>query len=167
MSNDTETLEAPSGVRKRSPIPLSECGLSLVSMVVGDKWTLLILREALYGVQRFEDIVADLGASRSVLTQRLNQMVEDGILKKEPYREAGSRTRFAYKLTDLGMDLALPLFVLADWGNRHILKTDTPPVWMQDRETGKRLRLAFMDEEGNQVGGERVELKMRERESVG
>lgn len=148
-------------IRRRSPLALDECGLSLVSEVVGDRWTLLILREALYGVQRFEDIVADLGASRSVLTQRLNTMLEQGILKKVPYREDGSRTRFAYRLTELGLDLALPLFVLADWGNRHLLKTDEPPVWMQDRETGERLGLAFIDQEGRRVPADRVKLMMR------
>ena len=81
--------------------------------ILADRWTLLILREALYGVQRYDDMRADLQAPRSMLTDRLSKLVEQGLMKRQTYQEPGSRARQAYVLTSMGQELALTLLALS------------------------------------------------------
>ncbi len=128
--------------------------------LVGDRWTLLILREALYGVQRYDDLRADLQAPRSVLTQRLKRLVEHGIMMRQPYRDSGSRTRQAYVLTKVGRQLALPLLALMQWGDDHI-RSDAVPISICDSQTGKVLKVALVTEDADSVPLERVQFKVK------
>jgi len=118
--------------------------------ILGDRWTLLILREAFYGVQRYDDMRADTGAPRSMLTNRLNKLVEHGLMRREPYQEPGSRVRHAYVLTQMGLDLAPTFMALSDWGEKHALKSKSP-VAVKDTRSGQQLRVALLDEEGNET----------------
>jgi len=95
--------------------------MALAAQLLGDKWTLLVLREAFYGVQRYDDMLQDLGAPRATLTNRLTKLVAAGILNKQAYQETGDRERFGYQLTDAGRDLANTLIALTEWGETHLL----------------------------------------------
>lgn len=135
--------------------------MALAAEMIGDRWTLLILREAFYGVSRYDDMLADLGAPRSMLTDRLNRLVARGILRRQAYREPGSRTRHAYKLTKAGQDLALTLIALTQWGEEHVIGRQAP-VEVVDRTDGRRLRVALIADEGAAVPLGAAVLRLRE-----
>ncbi|MCG8691817.1 MAG: helix-turn-helix transcriptional regulator [Minwuiales bacterium] len=124
--------------------------MALAAEIFGDRWTLLILREAFYGVQRYDDMRADLGAPRSMLTDRLGKLVERGLMERRPYREPGSRTRDAYVLTERGRGLALTLLALTQWGEEHVIGGPAP-VEIVERKTGRPLRVDLVDEDGRIV----------------
>ena len=87
---------------RRSPVPLDRCSLAKTVELIGDRWSLLILRSALYGVRRFDDFQTELGAPRTVLSGRLKKLSEDGLLDKQGYKEPGKRTRNEYVLSKKG-----------------------------------------------------------------
>ena len=115
--------------------------------LLGDRWTLLILREAFYGVQRYDDMRADLDAPRSMLTDRLKKLVKAGLMTRKAYREPGSRTRGAYALTTMGRELALTFMALTQWGESHVTQRRAP-VEIVDRHTGRSLRVELVTESG-------------------
>ncbi|MBV8767918.1 MAG: helix-turn-helix transcriptional regulator, partial [Hyphomicrobiales bacterium] len=95
-------------LRHRSPVSLRDCNLSKSFELIGDRWTLLILRSAFWGLRRFDDFQADIDVPRSVLSNRLAALVESGIMERREYREAGQRARIEYPLTRMGQALGLP-----------------------------------------------------------
>jgi DNA-binding HxlR family transcriptional regulator len=103
---------------QRILVPEAECPIGRAVDVVGDRWTLLILRQATMGVSRFDDFRAALGISDNILSGRLAKMVDAGLLVKVPYRDE-RRTRFAYRLTAASADLLPVLHALARWGEEH------------------------------------------------
>ncbi|MCK5041653.1 MAG: helix-turn-helix transcriptional regulator, partial [Sphingomonadales bacterium] len=105
-------------MQRKSPIALDDCGLAKAINIMGDKWSLLILREVLYGVIRFADIQKELGIPKSILSQRLKKLVANNLLEKHSYKEGKSRTRYAYAPTKAGKELILPLFALMQWGDK-------------------------------------------------
>ncbi|MDI5969070.1 helix-turn-helix domain-containing protein [Streptomyces sp. SL13] len=100
---------------ERAAVP---CPIGRAAEVVGDRWTLLILRDAMVGVTRFDAFRAGLGIADNILSNRLGRLVDGGLLTKVPYREGG-RTRHEYRLTPAGADLLPVLDALAVWGGRH------------------------------------------------
>src|SRR5215467_13448256 len=103
---------------RRSPVAARHCNLARAFELIGDRWTLLILRSALYGVRRFDDFQADLDIPRSVLSHRLAGLVESGIMEPREYRENGQRARIEYPLTRMGEALGLPFIAMTRWGDR-------------------------------------------------
>jgi DNA-binding HxlR family transcriptional regulator len=93
------------------------CSIARTLEVVGERWTLLILRDALLGIRRFDDFQADLGIARNVLTDRLGRLVEAGVLERRAYSERP--LRHEYRLTDKGRDLWPVVHALARWGDKH------------------------------------------------
>src|ERR1700751_5548400 len=79
-----------------------DCSIKRTLDVIGEKWTLLVLREALYGARRFEQFLANVGCARTLLSERLATLVEYGVLHREPYREPAQRERYQYLLTEKG-----------------------------------------------------------------
>ena len=152
--------EAGTNVRHRAPVPISDCALVAAVEEIGDRWTLLILREAFYGVVRFDDIRADLGIPRAMLADRLAKLVESACLEKRPYREAGNRARYAYALTDKGRALSVALIALTHWGEAHVLKSPGP-VEIVDAETDRPLHLALLDNKGANVPEYRASMRLR------
>jgi DNA-binding HxlR family transcriptional regulator len=100
------------------------CSIAAALGVIGEKYSLLVLREVLFGVRRFNDMARNIGAPRDVLTARLNHLVEAGVLEKTQYNERPSRHE--YHLTEAGRELQGVLLTLAKWGDRHL--ADRPPV---------------------------------------
>jgi len=134
MASDVAKKLEPVG---RSPVPLAECALARAIRTIGDGWTLLILREALCGVERFDAMCEDLAIPRAVLADRLARLVEAGILEQKAYREAGQRTRNAYILSERGRALIPALVALRGWAEDHL--------------PGGRSRLRLRDIDGQEV----------------
>lgn len=120
---------------RESPVPMSECGAALALDIVPDRWTWLILREMMYGVSRFADIQADIGIPKSVLSGRLAQIVENGLARKEAYRDGASRTRHAYVLTKKGRELSPVILALMQWGDKYI-KDGASALELTDKRSG-------------------------------
>ena len=114
---------------------------------IGDTWSVLVLRQLFFGIHRFNEIQDGLGISRSVLTERLNRLVELGVIKTVPYQEPGHRVRNEYRMTRKGVGL-LPLMVaLMQWGDQHV-NADNPPVALYDKTTGERVKLELRTDSG-------------------
>jgi DNA-binding HxlR family transcriptional regulator len=103
------------------PPPLEECALASAIAEIGDRWTLLILREAMCGVTRFDTMRDDLGIPRSVLADRLRELTRRGIMEKFTYRQPPKRAFRAYRLTAKGRALAPALVALRQWANEYVL----------------------------------------------
>jgi DNA-binding HxlR family transcriptional regulator len=137
-------------LRRRSPVSLRTCNLSKSFELIGDRWTLLILRSALYGVRRFDDFQADIDVPRSVLSNRLAGLVDSGIMDRRQYREARQRPRIEYPLTKMGQALSLPFMAMTAWGDRW-LGDGTSPLTLRSKSTGQKFSVALVDEGGNRA----------------
>lgn len=129
--------------------------MALACDLLGDRWTMLLIREALYGVTRFDDLQADLGAPRGILSARLKALVAAGILERFPYRDGTARVRHGYRLTLSGQGLALPLIALMQWGDRY-LQHDPSPLRILSRTTGEPLQVALVAPSGQEVAPDDV-----------
>ncbi|MEW9550121.1 winged helix-turn-helix transcriptional regulator [Nonomuraea sp. NPDC050783] len=137
------------------PFRVDNCSIERTLDIVGEKWTFLVLREAFSGVRRFADMQAVTGAPRQVLSARLARLVEEGLLRKEPYREPGQRQRDEYRLTDKGRDLYPLLVALMHWGDKYLADEEGPPVLLTHRDCGAPIELRFRCTEGHEVAGPR------------
>ncbi len=110
------------------------CSIARPASLLGDRWTLVILRQCFNGIKRFEDFQTSLGISRSLLSERLGRLVDAGVLRREPYKDA-VRTRDRYRLTEMGLDLYPVLMALREWGDRYMAE-DGPPIEIRHRGCG-------------------------------
>jgi DNA-binding HxlR family transcriptional regulator len=94
------------------------CSVARTLEVVGDRWTLLVIRDAFLGLRRFEDFQKSLGVARNVLTERLNRLVDEGILRRRLYQERPER--YEYRLTRKGVDLWPMMMTAMKWGDRYL-----------------------------------------------
>ncbi len=127
------------------------CSIARSLEVVGERWSLLVVREVNMGVRRFADIRAATGAPPAVLTDRLRTLVELGVLSTHPYQEPGTRTRSEYVLTDAGRELATVLTALMDWGDRHLAGEAGPPVVVRHRDCGAPVHARLVCDGGHLV----------------
>ena len=109
------------------------CSIARTLEVIGERWTLLILRETFLGTRRFDDIQRELGVARNVLQTRLERLVDEGILRKVPYQERP--LRHEYRLTRKGSDLWPVLVSLLKWGDRHMAPSG-PPMLLEHNGCG-------------------------------
>jgi DNA-binding HxlR family transcriptional regulator len=109
------------------------CTVAKTLEAIGDRWSLLIVRDAFYGLRRFDEFTADLGIARNVLTDRLAKLVEQGIFAKVAYEERP--LRHEYVLTEKGRDLLGVVLAMAAWGDRWTTD-DEPPVQFDHRRCG-------------------------------
>lgn len=110
------------------------CSIAQSLEIVGEWWTLLILRDAFLGIRRFDDFVERLGISRNVLTDRLDTLVDAGVLERRAYDEA--RSRYDYLLTDKGRALWPVLTALRQWGDQWIVGAGNEPLLLEHRGKG-------------------------------
>lgn len=134
--------------------------MAMAAQVLGDRWTLLIVREAFYGVCCFEDMRADLGIPSATLQKRLTQLVQSGILNPTGYQEPGERARKAYVLSETGLSLAPVILALRQWGDA-VLRDDVPKTELIDQATGRPVLLTLVDPDGNPVDLENAVLQQR------
>jgi len=125
---------------------LDDCSLKRALDVLGEKWTLLVLREAIYGVRRFDDFARALKCGRAVLSARLKTLTEAGILKRVEYRESDQRTRAEYHLADKGLDLFTTIYALSQWGDRWMPPPGGPMAKVTDRDTGRPVSVVLTSE---------------------
>lgn len=102
------------------------CSVARTLAVVGDRWTLMILRDCFLGVRRFDEFQHRLGLSRALLADRLKTLTDAGVLERHAYQARPER--FEYRLTPAGIDLHPIMLGLADWGNRHLADAHGPPL---------------------------------------
>src|SRR5829696_1928700 len=95
-----------------------DCSLFRAMDVLGDRWTMLVLREAFMGVRRFTDMQRDLGVARNVLTDRLNTLVDLGVLERRQYQDRP--VRHEYRLTSMGKELQPAILSLMNWGDKYL-----------------------------------------------
>jgi DNA-binding HxlR family transcriptional regulator len=100
--------------------PVGECPIEKTMAVVGQKSAMLIMREAYYGTTRFDDFARRVGITKAATSARLVELVEAGLLKKQPYREPGQRARDEYVLTQSGVDFMPVVWAMFDWGRAHL-----------------------------------------------
>jgi DNA-binding HxlR family transcriptional regulator len=100
------------------------CSIARTLEVIGDRWTLLVIRDAFLGLRRFEDFQKSLGVARNVLTDRLNRLVEEGILRRQLYQERPER--YEYRLTRKGVELWPAMMTMMKWGDRYLYPDEHP-----------------------------------------
>ncbi len=127
------------------------CTVGRTMAILGERWTFVVLREVFNGIRRFEDIRAHTSIPRQVLTDRLAVLVEQGILRKEPYQPAGQRARSEYRLTPKGFDLYPVLAAIADWGDHYLADPDGTPNELTHRDCGAHVHSVLMCEDGHRV----------------
>ena len=111
------------------------CSVARTLDVVGDRWTLLVLRDAFYGVRRFEDFTRDLGIARNVLSDRLGRLVDTGVMERRQYEK--HPPRFDYRLTAKGRDLLPVLLTMMHWGDTWAGPDDDAPIDLIHRDCGQ------------------------------
>lgn len=115
----------------------SLCSAARALEVLGDRWTLLLIREVVFGTRRFDEFAAHLGIARNVLTARLNALIDADILVQAPVRD--DALRMGYHLTEKGRDLLPVLIALLQWGDRWLQTPESIPLHIIERETGEPL----------------------------
>ena len=111
------------------------CSLARTLSVVGDRWTLLVLRESFLGIRRFDEFEKRLGITRHVLADRLKKLVEAGVLGRAVYQQRPLREE--YRLTDKGRDLYPAIMALVNWGDRHMSGAEGAPIRHVHRTCGQ------------------------------
>jgi DNA-binding HxlR family transcriptional regulator len=119
---------------------LENCSIKRALDVLGEKWTLLVLREAFYGVRRFDDFARALKCGRGVLSARLKTLTQAGILRRVDYREGDQRARAEYHLDEKGIDLFTTMLALSQWGDRWMPPLDGPVATVAERGSGRAVR---------------------------
>jgi DNA-binding HxlR family transcriptional regulator len=118
-----------------SQIGEQDCSVARALSVVGDRWTLVVLRECFQRTRRFDDFQRNTGAPRPILADRLRHLVEEGVLSREPY--GNHPDRFEYRLTEKGLDLYPVIVGLLTWGDRWMDDGDGPPVDLRHKHCGE------------------------------
>jgi DNA-binding HxlR family transcriptional regulator len=130
------------------------CSIARALEVVGERWTLLIVRDASLGRCRFDDFQRSLGISRNVLTERLGRLVDEGILERVLYQEHPER--YEYRLTRKGSDLHLALTGLRQWGDTYLSKK--PPTLLRSKADRRPVVAALIPKGETHLGLDDVEL---------
>ena len=118
------------------------CSIAGTLEVIGERWTLLILRDAFRGVRRFDEIQRDLGIARNVLADRLGKLVDHGIMERRLYQTRPER--YEYRLTRKGVDLSPALVALMRWGDKHLCGQAGPPLELVHEACGEALDQQFV-----------------------
>ncbi|HAT2608525.1 TPA: helix-turn-helix transcriptional regulator [Kluyvera intermedia] len=133
------------------------CGLAAAAELLGDQWVLLILREAFYGITRFETMREHTKMTKQTLANRLKKMTELGLLCKIPYQEEGARERYEYVLTPKSRSLAPLLISLMEWGHKNLLH-DEPHISLINKSTGDVVHSAFVSAKGEVVDANNLQI---------
>ncbi len=134
------------------------CSVARALEVLGDWWTLLVVREAFIGTRRFGDFEANLGIAKNVLSQRLDHLVEHGVLARVDAGVHG--TRYEYELTPMGKDLVTVMTALRQWGDRWIFGEGHEPLVVVDRKTGRAIpRQVLRGEDGEPLRGRDLDVQ--------
>lgn len=135
-----------------------DCSVARTVAVIGDRWTLLLLRDLFLGVRRFEDFERRLGISRSIIADRLKILVDEGVLRKEAYQDRP--IRHEYRLTDKGLALHPVIMAIVRWGDVHAVGEAGPPLIHRHKACGCDFHpVQTCSECGEAVGPRDVEVR--------
>lgn len=131
----SRTAQQGSGKSRRSADADSRdvaqiCSIAATVDIIGDRWSLLILRNIFRGGRRFSEIQSDLGIAKNLLSDRLSRLVEEGLLERVPYQDRP--VRYHYRLTPKGADLSPALIALMGWGDRWYAANGAPTVLVHE-----------------------------------
>jgi DNA-binding HxlR family transcriptional regulator len=129
----------------------STCSIARTAQILGDRWTVLVVRDLFNGVRRFDVLQQHLGIARDILTKRLSLLIDEGIVKRRAYRPEGERTRHEYVLTPAGRELRTSLVALMDWGDRHRAGENGPPVSLRHRDCGGEIHAHLTCAAGHEI----------------
>ena len=145
---------------RRKHLDQMSCSIAKALDVVGDPWTLLVVRDALLGVTRFEDFSIRLGIPRATLAARLDQLCEAGVLTRSEYQERPPRAE--YLLTPKGRALRPVVLMLMQWGDQWV-RSDEPPTTLVDADDGHTVEPVLVDQH---TGRPLDELRIRAKGAV-
>jgi DNA-binding HxlR family transcriptional regulator len=127
---------------KKKPLSLTNCSIALAAEMIGDRWTLLLLRELFHGTTRFGEFAEILGAARNLLSERLQRLEQNGLVERFALEESPGRE--GYRLTSMG-EATFPLIVaLMQWGDDWLAGNDGAPMIMRDRRSGQDVGAAVL-----------------------
>jgi DNA-binding HxlR family transcriptional regulator len=139
----------------------AECGLPAALVVMGERWSFLILRAAFNGLVHFEDFSSQLGIARNILSNRLARLVEHGVFARVPCEH--DRRKVEYRLTEKGSDLLPAMLALRQWGERYTMKVPSNPVLVDARD-GEPIRpIGIRAHDGRDIGWHDLAWKAQER----
>ena len=127
------------------------CSIARTLALVGDRWTLLVLRDVVNGVGRFDELAGHLGIARNILSGRLARLEQAGLVERTPYQEPGARERHAYRLTGPGRELVPILMAFMAWGDRHLAGPEGPPAVVRHADCGAPVRVSLTCDEGHEL----------------
>jgi DNA-binding HxlR family transcriptional regulator len=130
------------------------CSIARTLELVGDRWTLLVIRDLVLGNRRFDQLLTSLGVASNVLTDRLSRLVAEGILERVRYSERPER--FEYRLTEKGRELGVPLLALMQWGDRYV--SDKPPRIARRQSDRSPITVRLVADDGSAVRAGDIEL---------
>jgi DNA-binding HxlR family transcriptional regulator len=147
------------GMRPYSAYDSDTCSIARTLALIGDRWTLLVLRDVANGVRRFDELAGHLGIARNILASRLARLTEAGLVERAAYREPGARERHEYRLSEPGRELMPVLVAFMAWGDRHLADPEGPPAVVRHAGCGGTIRVSLTCEEGHELG-ERPRLRV-------
>jgi DNA-binding HxlR family transcriptional regulator len=130
---------------------VDNCTIGRAMTILGERWTLVVLREIFNGVRRFDDMRERTQIPRQVLANRLAMLVERGVLRRVPYQEPGSRPRDEYRLTEKGIDLWPVLVAVLEWGDRYLADPEGSPLATVHRDCGETVHAILRCDAGHDV----------------
>ncbi|MVU80022.1 transcriptional regulator [Nocardia sp. ET3-3] len=136
------------------------CSIAKAMEIVGTRSAILILREAYYGMTRFDGFATRVGITDAAASSALRKLVDAGLLEKRPYREEGKRTRNEYVLTQMGLDLLPAVVALWQWGDKYL--QEVPPLERLEDTTGEPVRVELRSASGNQVPLENLRVRVND-----
>jgi len=128
------------------------CSIARTLALIGDRWTLLVLRDVANGVGRFDELASHLGIARNVLSSRLARLLKGGLVTRTAYQEAGARERHEYRLSGPGRELMPILLAFMAWGDRNLAGPEGPPAVVRHAGCGAPIRVSLTCEEGHELG---------------
>jgi len=128
------------------------CSIARTLALVGDRWTLLVLRDVANGIRRFDELASHLGIARNILSRRLAALTQAGLVERSAYREPGERERQEYRLGGPGRELILILLAFMNWGDRHLAGPEGPPAVARHASCDARIKIVATCEEGHELG---------------
>ncbi|MBO0851902.1 MAG: helix-turn-helix transcriptional regulator [Pseudonocardia sp.] len=127
------------------------CSIARTMRLIGQPWTMLVLRDLFNGMRRFDELAEHLGIARNVLTRRLATLVDAGLVTRQAYREPGQRARQEYRLTQAGRDLRPVLIAVMAYGDEHLAGTDGPPVRLEHAGCGAEVAVRLECAHGHNI----------------
>jgi len=139
-------------MRPYSAYDSDTCSIARTLALIGDRWTLLVLRDVANGVRRFGELAGHLGVARNVLSARLARLADAGLVERTAYREPRARERHEYRLTTAGRDLMPVLLAFMAWGDTHLAGPEGPPAIVTHVGCGAPIRVAVTCADGHDLG---------------